>query len=240
MNSETLDIAELARYLQRDARDLSKLAEQGRIPGRRVGGHWKFSQAEVNDWLEGELAEFSDRELAAVEVGVQGGPRECPPLDLLVSRLLDAEQMAVPLTARSPAGILQELLDAANAHWEVYDPPRVIEGIRAREQVGTTAWPGGIAVPHPRRPIPDALADSLVAFGRSVAPVPFGGHQGQLTDLFFLVLARDQSTHVHILARLSRLCQREGFLEGLRACPDAKASFQWVHDSEREIVGDLS
>jgi len=95
---------------------------------------------------------------------------------------------------------------------------------------------GGVAVPHPRRRMPDLLSESLVAIGRAPGGVPFGSPDGRLTDLFFLVLAQEDVTHLRILARLARLFLREGLLDRLRAVESRRDLIQIIRDAEREAV----
>ena len=47
MSHETFTLDELAQHLGRDRRELEKLIQRGRIPGRKVGDDWVFSQAEI-------------------------------------------------------------------------------------------------------------------------------------------------------------------------------------------------
>lgn len=219
METESLDLAGLSRYLRRDARELRKWADQGRLPGRRVGGDWRFSRAEVSDWLIDQLSGYNDAELANVEAGVA---TEAPALGVsLLANLVGVSTTAVPLSSRTANALLAELVDVANGDWHVFDQSRVLSAVRAREELGPTLWPGGVAVPHPRRPMPDALGESIVAIGRTFTPIPFG-LRGETVDLFFLVLCRDSSLHLQTLARLSRLCQRDGFLDSLREAETAK------------------
>ena len=42
MSTEVMDLDQLASYLQRDVRDLARLASRGYLPGRKVGGQWKI------------------------------------------------------------------------------------------------------------------------------------------------------------------------------------------------------
>lgn len=237
MSSDSLGIAELARYLQRDARDLEKLAAQGRLPARKVAGDWRFSRSEVNDWLEQEFPGYSDAELLGVEAGVQGQSTRSYKLELLISNLMCPATTAVPLTARTVPGVLQELVAVANGGWQVYQPDRVLAAVRAREELGSTALPGGAAVPHPRQPVPDMLGESLVAFGRTLSGIPFGGGRGELSDLFFLVLCRDAATHLQVLARLARMFQRESFLERLRAAATVGETLTVIQQTEELVLG---
>lgn len=235
MSSDSFTLAELARYLQRDARELEKLAGQGKLPGRRIGGEWRFHRQEVNHWIERELAGYSDKQLESVEIGA-GGSDATGELGPVVATLMNPATTEVPLEARTAPAVLQRLVQVANRTYLIYAEDEVLAAVRAREQLHTTALPGGVAIPHPRRPMPDAMAESLIAFGRTTSGIPFGP-RGQMTDVFFLVLCRDDRTHLQVLARLSRMLQREGFLDRLRAAETASATLEAICETEAEVVG---
>jgi PTS system nitrogen regulatory IIA component len=57
-----------------------------------------------------------------------------------------------------------------------------------------------------------------------------------LTDLFFLVLCRDDRTHLRVLARLTRLFIRPGFLDELRAAESPAEVMEVIGRSERELL----
>ena len=39
--------------------------------------------------------------------------------------------------------------------WQVYDPAALLTAIENREEMGSTAQVNGVAIPHPRRPLPN-------------------------------------------------------------------------------------
>jgi len=117
----------------------------------------------------------------------------------------------------------------------VYDAAAVLEAIRAREEMASTALPHGVAIPHPRRPLPAALGDAVMAYGRTTSGVPFGGERGALTDIFFLVCCRDDATHLQVLARLTRLLQRPGFLDELRVADTPAETLEKIATAEQEL-----
>ncbi len=89
--------------------------------------------------------------------------------------------------------------------------------------------------PHPRNPLPDALGDSLIAYGRTFSGIPFGAPRRQLSDIFFLVTCREAKTHLAVLARLGRLIQADGFLESLRSSDDAVSSHQVIIQADQQV-----
>jgi PTS system nitrogen regulatory IIA component len=93
-----------------------------------------------------------------------------------------------------------------------------------------------VAIPHPRRPLPSALGESVLAFGRTLTGIPFGAPMGGLTDLFFLVCCRDDRTHLRVLARLTRLLQRPGFLDELREAETPSAVWEAITAGEEQLL----
>ncbi len=47
-----LTIGELADYLKIPKSTVYKLAQQGKIPGQKIGRHWRFSKQAIDQWLE--------------------------------------------------------------------------------------------------------------------------------------------------------------------------------------------
>jgi PTS system nitrogen regulatory IIA component len=232
MGNDMMNLEQLATYLQRDVREVSKLASRGHLPGQKVGGQWRFARAEINQWIETQIPEYTDQELTALEK--RGSDYEDG--EPLVSVLLPEVSMAVPLAASTRASVLKELVLLAEQTWQVYDPTAILDAIRQREELASTALPSGVAIPHPRRPLPNALGESVMAYGRTSTGIPYGAPGGTMTDIFFLVCCRDDRTHLQVLARLSRLLLRPGFVDELRAAETAADTWQLLANAERELL----
>ncbi len=221
MSHEPYSLEELARQLGRDRREIEKLANRGRIPGRKVGGEWQFHPTEITHWLEQKMREYTGTELAAVEESQLSTEADA---DVPVTSLLSLKMVEVPLQARTKRSVLESLVEVAGRSWQIWEPATVLLAVQEREEVLTTGFENGVAIPHPRNPLPDVLGESVIAFGRTLSGIPFGAPKRGLTDLFFLVLCRDSRTHLKVLARLGRMLQLPGFLEKLReteSSPDA-------------------
>lgn len=230
MDNEMMDLEQLAVYLKRDVREVSKMANRGYLPGHKVSGEWRFAPAEINYWIETQMHAYTEEELSALEN--QSVPEP------LVSTMLSEATMAVPLPAGTRASVLKELVKLAEQTWQVYDPEAVLGAIKQREEMGSTALGSGVAIPHPRRPLPQALGESVMAFGRTASGIPFGAQHGNLTDIFFLVCCRDQRTHLHVLARLSRMMLRPGFLDELRNAQTNGETYRIIAEAERDLIAE--
>jgi excisionase family DNA binding protein len=47
-----MTISDLAEYLQVSKSSLYKLVQTGRVPGQKVGKHWRFHKESVDEWLK--------------------------------------------------------------------------------------------------------------------------------------------------------------------------------------------
>lgn len=220
MLEESLSLDELADFLHISRDQARKLAEKGEPPGRKLGGEWKFARAEVTQWLAQRIGASGESELAELEE-VLAQPRRQQELEsIALLDLLPSAGIAVPLAAKTRSRAIASMVDLAAATGLLWDPPQMTAAIEAREELMSTAMENGAALLHPRRPLPTILGDDFVVLGVTPRGIPFGGGHGALTDVFFLICACDDRTHLRMLARVGRLCGADGFLANLRSAED--------------------
>jgi excisionase family DNA binding protein len=51
VQGQVLTIDELAAYLKVSKSTLYKLAQEGKVPGQKIGKHWRFLKSNIDDWL---------------------------------------------------------------------------------------------------------------------------------------------------------------------------------------------
>lgn len=52
MADDILTIQELALYLKLNEKTAYRLASEGKLPGFKVGGSWRFKRVDVEQWIE--------------------------------------------------------------------------------------------------------------------------------------------------------------------------------------------
>lgn len=55
--SAIMTIEEVASYLRIPLSSAYKLAQEGKIPGQKVGRHWRFHRAALDHWIKKDAAE---------------------------------------------------------------------------------------------------------------------------------------------------------------------------------------
>lgn len=52
MNDEILTLKEVAGYLKLAEKTAYRLAAEGKLPGFKVGGSWRFKRGDIEKWIE--------------------------------------------------------------------------------------------------------------------------------------------------------------------------------------------
>lgn len=60
MAEEILTLKEVAAYLKLAEKTAYKLAAEGKLPGFKVGGSWRFKQTDIERWIEEKKASSKD------------------------------------------------------------------------------------------------------------------------------------------------------------------------------------
>ncbi|MBE0463106.1 methylation-associated defense system helix-turn-helix domain-containing protein MAD1 [Halomonas colorata] len=56
MAEQILTIKEVADFLKLTEKTAYRLAAEGKLPGFKVGGSWRFKQSDIDSWIEGSKA----------------------------------------------------------------------------------------------------------------------------------------------------------------------------------------
>lgn len=226
--SDVLTLRQLAEHLQLSERTIYRLLGRGQLPGFKVGGHWRFRRSVVDYWLDLRMARMSPAELLEMD-------QEWHSAALCLSDALLDENALLPLSGDSPSDIIAQLVNSVTFP-EPVDPGLVLSRIWEREQLASTAAEGGVAFLHTARWGDRALfRHDLLAIGRLPTAIDFGAMDGGLTDLIFLLMARNSHRHLFFLAKAARLCRQPGFLEGIRRASSGREVVRLVRHTEGEL-----
>lgn len=56
-DGEILTLDEVAAYLKAGKKTVYRLAQQGQIPGFKLGGTWRFRRTELDRWIAAQIAQ---------------------------------------------------------------------------------------------------------------------------------------------------------------------------------------
>lgn len=236
MPHEQMNDRQVAAYVHLDLREVLKLASRGQIPCRKVAGKFVFHKDQVDHWLETHIHTLDPERLAGIERGVRehhGFDNEA----LQVNSLIPPNALAVPMHAKSREKVLRALVDLADASGLVHAKDELLDELRMREELCTTALVPGLALPHPRHPVPYDIAASFVVAGVTPTGIPYGCPSGSRTRLFFLICCKEDRTHLHVLSRLAQMLHNPTHVNELIAARDAEEFGRILRRLEQAVAG---
>jgi nitrogen PTS system EIIA component len=138
---------------------------------------------------------------------------------------IDRELVLPELSATGKAQVLREMAEALAARHPQLDADAALAVLLDREGLGTTGIGDGVAIPHGKLP---QLENIIVLVGRSKSGVEFEALDFKPCHIFFLVLAPEQMTGIHlrILAHISRLIKDDSFRKDFFDAPDRDALYK--------------
>jgi PTS system nitrogen regulatory IIA component len=142
------------------------------------------------------------------------------------------EDLILPdLKSKSKLDLLAELADHLALHSEGVSRDALLKVLVDRERLASTAIGEGVAIPHGKL---DAVGKLVACVGRAREGVDFDSMDGRPTHLFFVLIAPENSTGVHLkaLARISRLFKDPEFRGRLLAANTAKEMFDVIADED--------
>jgi PTS system nitrogen regulatory IIA component len=104
------------------------------------------------------------------------------------------------------------------------DSGDVLRQLEAREQLGSTGFGRGVAIPHARI---DGINRPVAAFLRLEAPVLFDAADAMPVDLVFGLLSPEQAgaAHLHALAAISRMMRDDHMHTALAEAANAEVLY---------------
>jgi excisionase family DNA binding protein len=228
MPFQLLNLEAVAEYLHLTPRDVEQRVKNREIPFEKRGNRVVFRKRDIDAWasqriLGTETTRFRRKILAQ---------------ETILPEMLRAGAIASAMSSKTRASILRDLVALAEKTGQLNDPKTLLASLEAREELCSTAVPGGFALPHPRSHEPYLFETSFIVVGRPIQEIHFGAPDGQPTYLFFLICCQDDRLHLHTLARLCLLAMKTKMLEQLREAPDAQTMRNALLAAENEILSD--
>lgn len=237
-----MNIEEVAAYLHLTLQEVERLVRKKRIPFEKAGDRVLFRNVDVEQWASQKLLDTRAGDQALGEDFHKRSTDthfDSTQEHEIIPNLMSPDFIDPELGARTRASVLSEMTMIADETGLVNNPVDLLESLRDREELCSTALPGGVALLHPRHHHEYLFEESFVVLGRAIQPVPFGAPDGRLTDLFFLLCCGDDKLHLHMLARIASMCCATDLLANLRAAAGAQEMYDEIVVAELQVIRNL-
>lgn len=144
-----------------------------------------------------------------------------------LSEILVIDNVIPELKAKDKNGVLDELAGAIANYDTNIDKKTLVNVLIEREHLGSTGIGDGVAIPHGKM---SSVKKPIVSFGRSKKGLDFDSMDGQPAFLFFLLLAPENSSGVHlqVLTKIARILKSSTFRKALMEVASREEIYQTI------------
>jgi PTS system nitrogen regulatory IIA component len=150
-----------------------------------------------------------------------------------LSEIITIDNIIPELRAKDKKGVLGELADVITSQHPDIDKRMLVKVLVEREHLGSTGIGDGVAIPHGKL---NAVQHPIVSFGRSKRGLDFDSMDGQPAYLFFLLLAPESSSGIHlqVLTRIAKMLKKSVFRKELMQAETREELYRTIIQSDEE------
>ena len=154
-----------------------------------------------------------------------------------ITDFLREKAINVELQAKDKEGVIREMVQLLVKAGEIKpaDEEKIVPVLLAREALGSTGIGQGVGIPHGKS---NVVRQLVGAFGVSRRGVNFDSLDGETAQIFFLLLAPEDSAgpHLKALARISRLLKDKYFRDSLKEAKDEKQVVRIIQQEDQKSL----
>jgi PTS system nitrogen regulatory IIA component len=194
-------LREAARLLQVSEKTLYRWIQKGVLPAYRVHDEYRFNRVELEEW-----AVANRRPLRVPAAAAPSAPEPAPNLGAAIAR----GGIYFRVGGQTRDQVFQSLVALPGIPRHI-NSAHLLEMLRTREGLASTAIGGGVAIPHPRNPLVLGVDEPTVLLCFLEHSVDFGALDGKRVQTLFLLLSPTIEAHLQTLARIAFVLQDAAF-----------------------------
>ncbi|MBS3733249.1 MAG: PTS sugar transporter subunit IIA [Desulfobacterales bacterium] len=152
-----------------------------------------------------------------------------------ITDYLRAENIFLDVDLPDKDAVLHFIAEACAKNGIVRQRSRIYEGLVQREETMSTGVGNGLAFPHTTSEEAEEAAVMLLRLAR---PVDFDALDKNPVSivLALIIPQKDTDMHVRLLARVSRLCREDSFVQSVRDAADSPALDREIRNLEKSTA----
>jgi PTS system nitrogen regulatory IIA component len=198
------------------------------LPCEVIDDRYRFNRSELLEW-----ATIRKLDVSPSIFEVSGGHSVS---DRSLLAALERGGIAYAVKAPHKRALLRSVVDGLPLP-DSFDRDLLWNLFLARETLGSTALEGGIAVPHPRRPIVLDVPQTLLRLCFLTDPLDFQAADGKWVDTLFAMVAPTVHEHLRLLARLASVLKNPSVRQVLNERASPQDIFAAIAEAERSLDG---
>jgi len=198
-----VSLREAAQLLQVSEKTVYRWIQKGVLPAYRLHDEYRFNRVELEEWAA------THRRPLRVQPEPTAPSAAQNPLPNLGAAIVRGG-VYHRIEGRTRDQVFESLITLPGIPRHI-NSALLLEMLRTREGLASTAVGDGIAIPHPRNPLVLGVDEPTVLLCFLEHPVDFGALDGKRVHTLFLLLSPTVEAHLQMLARIAFVLRDAAF-----------------------------
>ncbi|MBU1863175.1 MAG: PTS sugar transporter subunit IIA [Candidatus Omnitrophica bacterium] len=189
-----LSVKDLSNLLNVTERTIYRWVKQQSIPFYRIHDQYRFNRIEILDWATAQKMNVSQ--------GLLHDDENNTVVELSLIEAIKKGGIYYRVEGRDKKQLLHTVIDLFNLPEDVKKED-LLDAMLIREELGSTGFGDGIAIPHARYPVVTHIPHALVSICFLEKPVDYGAIDGKQVDCLFTLISPTVRSHLKMLSRIA-------------------------------------
>lgn len=209
-----LNVRELSKFLSVTERTIYRWIKLASIPFYKIHDQYRFNRLEILEWATARKINISQEMLQDQEDKV---------LDLSLAETIQSGGIYYRVEGRNKKELLTSVINLLNLPADI-DRKDILNAVLIREELGSTGFGDGIAIPHARYPIVTHIPNVIVSVSFAENPVDFQALDNKPVNCLFTLISPTVRSHLKTLSRIAFVLR------------DEKVKSVLVEQKSREVI----
>ena len=221
-----LTISQVSQLLNLPTSTVQRWIRQGNIPVYRHKGKCVFLEKDLVKWAQSQgIVLASKSQKASAKKTAQ---------EHTLVLAMKKGGVVRGIRGDDASAVLKAVVEAAPLARSI-DRHELFIRLLEREDLSTTGIGRGVAIPHPRSPLPKAPKEPTITTCFLDVPIDYDAIDDIPVFVLFLMLSPAPKIHLRLLARLSYLLRDNSFIRFLKGAPSADDFLSRVEEIETKM-----
>lgn len=189
-----LTVKDLSKLLNITERTIYRWIKQQSIPFYRIHDQYRFNRIEILDWATAKKINVSQSILHDAD--------ENNTAALSLTETIRKGGIHYRVEGKTKKALLRSVLNLLNLPDDV-KKESLLDAMLVREELGSTGFGDGIAIPHSRYPVVTHIPNAIVSICFLDEPVDYGAIDAKPVNCLFTLISPTVRSHLQMLSRIA-------------------------------------
>ena len=189
-----LSVKELSKLLNVTERSIYRWVKQQSIPFYRIHDQYRFNRIEILDWATAHKMNVSQ--------GLLHDAYDNTVVELSLAETIKKGGIYYRVEGKNKKTLISTVIELFNFPEDVKKED-LLEAMLIREELGSTGFGDGIAIPHARYPVVTHIPHALVSICFLEESVDYGAIDGKPVNCLFTLISPTVRSHLKMLSRIA-------------------------------------